>query len=272
LRGELANGIERIEQSANSGKKTVETKCKNENDGETCAAINFKVKFSNSKVEEKVENENGEIVDKIKIKKLKIESQIILFLPTNLATIFPQMISFTVSSSGLIQIDGEIFNGINNLTTLNLTRNNIREIHSSTFEHLGNLISLDLSFNKFENFEETVLNSLKNLESLNLSSNKIFMLPKGFFAKLFNLKSIFLSDNRLVKLPNNLFAANHQMEIFYADHNKLQFIDRKIFKQMKNATIDLSENSCIDMNFDHGDENAFTLFYAKLDLNCEMEY
>jgi hypothetical protein len=252
--------------------RTVEMKCKNETDDETCAAMNFKVKFSNSKVDEKVENENSEIVDKTKIKNVKIESQIILFLPTNLATIFPQITSLTVSSSGLIQIDGTAFDGMNNLTSLTLTRNNIREISSSTFANLGNLVNLDLSFNKLEKFEKNVLDSLKKIESLNLSSNKIFMLPNGSFAKLFNLKSIFLSNNLLIKLSIDLFALNHQIHVFHADDNKLQFIDRKIFKRMINAQIDLSKNSCIDMKFDHGDQKAFREFYAQLEISCEMEY
>jgi hypothetical protein len=239
--------------------KTVELKCKNEIDDETCAVINLKVKFSNTKVEEKVENENGEIVDKTKIKNVKIESKIILFMPTNLATIFPQISSLTVSSSGLIQIDGEAFNGMNNLITLNLSRNNIREISSSTFANLRNLVNLDLSFNKLEKFEENVLDSLKKIESINLSSNEIDMLPTGFFTKLLNLKSIFVSNNQLVKLSSNLFAPNHQIDVFHADNNKLQFIDRKIFKRMKNATIDLSQNSCIDMKFDRGDQKTYQL-------------
>lgn len=73
-------------------------------------------------------------------------------------------------------------NGLNNLRSLNLKHNRIKDI--SKLVELPKLVYLDLSENKIEN-GLSVLRKLKNLKFLDLSKNRIDMNPDMLKAELF---------------------------------------------------------------------------------------
>ena len=96
-----------------------------------------------------------------------------------------------------------------NTSELSLKKNFISELHSTSFEGLFNLTFLDLSYNVLEFIEKGSFGKLNNLETLDLSNN-IYLVPFSFsmtsssFEGLKNLKNLYFRNIA----AGNRFAQN----------------------------------------------------------------
>ena len=97
------------------------------------------------------------------------------------------------------------FDGITNLTLLNLSGNELSSLSAGIFDKLTNLKTLSLFKNQLSSLPTGIFDKLTNLKTLNLSGNQLSSLPSGLFDKLTNLTTLNLLDNPLRSLPNGYF-------------------------------------------------------------------
>ena len=110
-----------------------------------------------------------------------------------------------ISYIPLVKIDAKInkraFNGLINLTELDLSNNKIKFINGNSFNCLSKLKKLNLSSKELTEIEENVFNGLTNLEELILTDNYKIKLNQSIFKteivnSLKNLKTLVINSSK----------------------------------------------------------------------------
>ena len=111
----------------------------------------------------------------------------------NVNTIFAQNVLIQSFPSNICQYP--------NLTTLDLSKNQITTLNKTNLFCLKNLVNLKLSNNAISIISSDAFDNLTYLTTLYLQNNKISEIPKGLFnGGLINLKYIYLSYNLLTTM------------------------------------------------------------------------
>jgi Leucine-rich repeat (LRR) protein len=242
----LQNEIEQLKNSCSqlndNNPLLIGLNCKT-SDGSTCNALNLKVNYENASIQGK---------PRPSVTDLKIIDQKVKFLPNGIASIYPNLQSFSIDNSKLEKISSTAFNNLNNLKTLEIKNNDVSVIESNAFDDLLQL-------------EKFILTNNKKFEALS---------PKAF-VKIHHLKHLNLNDNSLLLLPSDILPNNiNSITTFTAANNNLRFIDVRIFKILKGANfIDLSGNPCTDESFyynhkQNDDEKLYLNFVGETSLMC----
>lgn len=92
-----------------------------------------------------------------------------------------------------------------NITTINLSKNNIKAIPPGSFSHMLGLKHLDLSQNKLVSLKGGEFRGLDLLESLNLTCNNISHIHSDAFNGLARLQSLILTHNLLATISPGIF-------------------------------------------------------------------
>jgi Leucine-rich repeat (LRR) protein len=95
----------------------------------------------------------------------------ILFLPTNVYKIFPNLVSYVFSWCKISTVSRKNFRGLTQLTFLDISINQIKSIGIGTFEDLVNLKQLKLTYLEIKTLNGLVFKPLVNLQYLDLESN-----------------------------------------------------------------------------------------------------
>ena len=215
----------------------------------SCEAMHFKVKTKGSLIHE-VRNSSENLIQTVKIDKLRIVTQQALYLPINIVELFPSVTELDVIDSGLFEIDSSIFKDMFELKTLNLTRNKLLEIPTETFNSLKNLMQLDLSMNNIENLEPGVFKHLLKVEVLDLNGNQLTAIDFDVLRGLMNLRKLMLQNNKLKVIRTKPSSPLTQLEF-----------------------VDFSNNLCIDMSYPTValrvvEETINVNCIAPIELNC----
>ena len=97
------------------------------------------------------------------------------------------------------------YNYNNNSIVIDLSNKNLDNIDINTFKGLNNLESLYLNDNKIKQLEYGLFNELYNLKELWLESNNIISIDRNVFAGLNQLEKVCLNDNPInIMFPNNI--------------------------------------------------------------------
>uniref|UniRef100_A0A1S4GAK4 Uncharacterized protein n=1 Tax=Anopheles gambiae TaxID=7165 RepID=A0A1S4GAK4_ANOGA len=104
------------------------------------------------------------------------------------------------------------------LTTLELTENELTTLPTELITDLPSLGSLTLYHNMLERIEQFA--DLPNLTSLDLTYNELDTLQEDVFDKLPNLTQLFLNSNKLTSLPSGLLKRNTKLTVFRADNQR----------------------------------------------------
>ncbi|XP_034180450.2 uncharacterized protein LOC117604471 [Osmia lignaria lignaria] len=129
----------------------------------------------------------------------------------------------------------------NNLTSLDLSFNNISHLPADTFYGTPNLKSLDLESNFIVVLEPGTF-ALKYLETLNLRDNKVESLRKQSFHGLESLQQLDLSGNQLSQLSTKQFRNLKNLRILNLSRNKIRSLPKDVFEGTKLEILDLSSN------------------------------
>ena len=114
-----------------------------------------------------------------------------------------------------LTLNSQSFNGLVNLTELDLSYNNLvalpdgllgnNSIKLKRLKNLVNLEKLDLSSNSIQEIDSNMFFCNKKLIKLRLNNNKITKLNEDFFRGLSRLTHLYLANNQLTSLPEGLF-------------------------------------------------------------------
>ncbi|KAJ6633653.1 Slit like 1 protein [Pseudolycoriella hygida] len=182
----------------------------------TCVAADFKFTFSNLSI-------NLNNYSDPRVTSLQIHLQQTLFMPQNLADLFPRLSHLSVTESGLFEIEHSVFEGFD-LNDLNVSKSKIVEVPADAFADMGNLKALDLSY------------------------NKIHTLPDDVFANLKALQKLYLNQNYLISIKVELLKNLESLKELKLNNNRVKFIGATLLSPLKGLElVDLSSNVCINM-------------------------
>ncbi|KAF9408569.1 hypothetical protein HW555_011789 [Spodoptera exigua] len=153
-------------------------------------------------------------------------------------------------SENHIKILGNAFNGLEQMDSLNLSRNHIATIKPGVLqfsENKSRLYMLDLSYNLLTHLSEESFVNLYNLRSLYLQGNKLNTLGDRFFANFKHLSYLNLCCNDMEALRTNLKYLKLLKELNLS-HNRLKKVDITKLKSLE--TINLSHNDIEDIYFE----------------------
>ena len=94
------------------------------------------------------------------------------------------------------------FNGLSNITTLDLYNNKLTSLPSNVFAGLNSLTTLNLDHNKLSSLPPNVFAGLNSVTYLTLNNNNLTSLHPNVFAGLTSLGEVTLQNNALTCLPN----------------------------------------------------------------------
>ncbi|KAJ7988389.1 hypothetical protein DPEC_G00323040 [Dallia pectoralis] len=125
----------------------------------------------------------------------------------------------------------DLFEGLQNLTTLDLSYNKLSYIPSEVYEHFPlTLRRLSLSKNGLTGFDFNLLSKLPHLEELDLSKNKLDWVASNFSALTISLKVLDLSYNRISQLTPGFLRGTQSLTILDLSFNLLKLINQSLFE------------------------------------------
>nr|XP_022300947.1 receptor tyrosine-protein kinase erbB-4-like [Crassostrea virginica] len=185
------------------------------------------------------------------------------FLVTNKNNIY----SVSVNYNDVTDVQGNAFQSLVTLQTLDLCHNKISSIDRNAFINSSNLWMLKLCSNRLEKLDQFVFSTnakitslylqnnafqdipiaslinLQNLQLLDLSSNYINKVPS---LKIFSrLKFLYLSNNRITTVESNAFDELHHLSVLLLSGNKITSLPEDmavLFNLMDFTRITLNEN------------------------------
>ena len=133
------------------------------------------------------------------------------------------------STSGTRSMPEDIFDGLDSLTDLDLSGNDLTSLPKDIFDGLDSLTDLDLSANDLTSLPKDIFDGLTKLEKLELSNNDLTTLPEGIFDGLDSLTNLDLSGNDLTSLPKDIFDGLTKLEKLELSNNDLTTLPEGIF-------------------------------------------
>jgi len=174
-----------------------------------------------------------------------------------------------------LTLNSQSFNGLVNLTELDLSDNNLAAVLDgllgnnsiklkASLKNLVNLEKLDLSSNSIQEIDSNMFFCNKKLIKLRLNNNKITKLNNDFFRGLSRLTHLYLANNQLTSLPEGLFE--NCLKVVDLSRNKLIKLETSTFQTwVKLEELDLSDNNI--ERADYSNVYAFNKNLRKLNIN-----
>ena len=134
----------------------------------------------------------------------------------------------------LASLDESAFNGLHDLSLLNLGVNYLTTLSNGVFSGLRKLVKLYLNGNKLASVQESVFNELISLTELRLYSNKLITLPNSLFRGLRNLDKLSLSSNQLATLDGDVFNELISLTYLSLNDNELTTLSSTAFRGLTN--------------------------------------
>lgn len=152
-------------------------------------------------------------------------------LPTTMFSNYPNISSFSVSTTELREISPEAFTFCDNLQTIMLRFGNVSIVKAGTFSNCKNLRTLHISGHiNLSVIESQAFKGLVSLTHLYLNDDSFETLPSDVFAPLTRLLFLSMSDNKLTSLNGNIFMNNPFLRALSIDNNLLTEIPGNIFQ------------------------------------------
>ena len=134
------------------------------------------------------------------------------------------------------------FDGLVNVTSLDLSGNLIQNVSSFAFSGLNRLKYLDLSMNLIEYFPSDVLYQVPHLRYLNVSLNKISKILPATFSRSSSLCELDISCNQLEYFISPMLSGLTSLEKLDASKNPILSIEADSFESLSSLVeLDLSQ-------------------------------
>ncbi|XP_042299440.1 trophoblast glycoprotein-like isoform X1 [Sceloporus undulatus] len=168
-----------------------------------------------------------------------------------------ELSSVNLSGNQLEQVDAEAFAGLSSLKRLDLSDNTLIWISPEAFGNGSSspLEELNLRNSLYNNSRVAAIAELLqrgtflNLTHLYLSDNNLVYLPAGIFSMLPNLRQLDLHNNSLVGLHNVSFWGLRQLQNFNLGDNSLKCLRNSTLVQLRSlpwlSSLNLSHNTWV---------------------------
>lgn len=161
-----------------------------------------------------------------------------------------------LGKNNLKVIPSDVFCPLDNLQVLNVTRNKIKSVDRLGFgRNCGTgLRSLDLSNNEIKSLtDESEITGLRRLQELRLQHNNITDISGETFNGLISLRILNISYNNLQSIPEGTFANLKELREIYLNNNLLYELSRGVFHRLEQLLVlDLSNNQLSSAHIDGG--------------------
>ncbi|RZC37879.1 phospholipase A2 inhibitor-like [Asbolus verrucosus] len=184
------------------------------------------------------------------------KSQVIPVLSQGSIANIDDMRSLRLYDDNIKEVQPGAFQNLPNLETLEIYWNKVEKIQAGVFNDL-NLKNLDISANKISSIAPDAFDNMTSLEFINLANNKLTRLNIRWFAKTPSLRNIHISYNLLEEIPANAFGEFKKIQSdadsspfnIFLEGNIISKIDDDAFKSLKKITVlSLSSNSIETLN------------------------
>lgn len=160
------------------------------------------------------------------VERIEVMVSNIPFIIVQLLTTFPNVHTFSLSSSGLTRIQSNAFSNGTNLRSISITFNPLTTIAANAFFGASNLEFLDLLGNQLEFIHELAFNGLTSLQQIFGDHNRLQVLHHNVFRTLISLDSLYLANNQLESLDGRLLSNNNNMRRLDIARNQINAIGR----------------------------------------------
>lgn len=137
-----------------------------------------------------------------------------------------------------LELDEGIFNGFDELQSLILSNNNMRQLQTNVLCPLKRLTNLNLSNNRIRSTSDlgfTECDSLNELKNIDLSANDLFMFESNWtMSDMRSVESLFLQENNLTKISATSLDNLISMRVLNLSSNYLEIIPSGLFNKTKN--------------------------------------
>ena len=176
-------------------------------------------------------NKNDEDVDFIYIDDTNTK-----YLPKGLGTLF-NLTYFASVNSQLVEINAEMFEGMDNLEILYLYINKLTSVPLNTFMKLTKLKYINLSGNQIEELPNGLFKNNVNLETIVLWNNKLKFIGSTLFDGLTKLNLVYLWNNVCI---NKRYTGSTEITQLKEDIKTQCFNPNEIVKPRSNFLIKVS--------------------------------
>jgi Leucine-rich repeat (LRR) protein len=172
--------------------------------------------------------------------------------PSDVFNYLQRLDTLQLSKNSLTVVQQEWFDGLSGLRHLNLSRNELRRVFANDFAGLNSLLELDLSHNNIRMVKEECFGKFAHvLRYLDLSQNKLCLLPEGIFDRMSSLVVLNTSHNCLASVPLGLFITLDSLQTLRLEYNRLTRIPLDaLTSQSELQVLNISYNSVTDVPAD----------------------
>ncbi|KAB0795126.1 hypothetical protein PPYR_11965 [Photinus pyralis] len=218
---------------------------------------------------------------------LKMYKNSISVLPDFAFIVLPHLVKLDLRDNNIQQIATYGPFLFQNLKTVNLSFNKLRDLNWQCFAAPGlerlivtnnriqeigargvlspDLITLNLASNEIYHLEDDVFQDLKQLEELVLSHNRFTTLWTKFKVK--SLKKLDLSHNRITAIQDSVFDGIPQVERIYLNDNLLKKLPPQ-FATLNLTVVHLHNNRLQNLEMITLNPFSFELTFSKNPLSC----
>ncbi|MCY3760267.1 MAG: leucine-rich repeat domain-containing protein, partial [Gemmatimonadetes bacterium] len=151
-------------------------------------------------------------------------------LPEGIFQGLDNLISLQLYENALTTLPENIFQGLGKLERLDFSGNSLTSLPEGIFQGLSRLESLDSSYNSsLDTLPEGIYHGLNSLEKLFLTRNSLQELPRGIFRGLDSLKILWMASNGLSELPPGIFRGLRSLDSLYLHRNALTELPEGVF-------------------------------------------
>ncbi|XP_059470097.1 toll-like receptor Tollo [Neocloeon triangulifer] len=167
-------------------------------------------------------------------------SAMALELAQDAFTELPQLTSLDLSENNMWTMPRGVFCPLTALRSLNLTRNRLREVNHLQFSTKGcgtNLVELDVSNNSLEALPPEVLSNLSTLKRLRLQGNGVSFVADKALMGLVALEELNLADNKVSSLPPELFSDARAVRHVRLENNSISVLAPGLFNGLEQLLV-----------------------------------
>ncbi|XP_063988541.1 insulin-like growth factor-binding protein complex acid labile subunit [Diachasmimorpha longicaudata] len=161
---------------------------------------------------------------------------------------FHDLKSLSMTETLLPELPSDIFEGLENLTLLDLEYNRITVLRKNTFRNLYALKKLILGHNNISKIEPETFANL-NLQHLDLKFNDLGNISNGLFHHLGSLEVLDLARNGFQTVPKDAFEGCSQLRSLNLARNRIRHIDPGAFSNLKLQKLDLTRNQLTALDY-----------------------